>query len=418
MNSCNYAQLVSLLRHKGGETDMARVIARGIVEWRSRGSRRRRIRSSLELRFVIECAIARELGEPPVGLRPADVRWLTKRAATSGAYRSKGRIAGVWDRQTVWHSKKAETRIVRCGRFCACIVHARVTHTPCLSRCHSLAQVNTLTNSRPRYLAELQRAFQALRIATNAEDWHFASLLCSLPSIVAPSGHFAALAFAPQESAALAAATDALTAQGWARELGGSVLRPHPADVRRNARARSAHLSALSAPATRTAGQDPPLALEQVGFSLQQEVFLMPLPMSLRRPLPPGGAKALTHLAAAQAKGKESVPRRVKPAAGAARAPISLADVADQLAPPPTREGDLSHLEETPFPLEDESALEGHGAPLSPDGVFLDDEDDGVFLHDEDDGGILGDMRLPLRVVEEDATGQSTTRIVGETPRE
>jgi len=54
---CRYGDLEEILREYGDEPE-SEVVAQAIVEWRGRGRRRRKIHSTLELRFVIEEAIS------------------------------------------------------------------------------------------------------------------------------------------------------------------------------------------------------------------------------------------------------------------------------------------------------------------------------------------------------------------------
>ncbi len=115
MNKCSFGQLVSILRHKGGETKHERAIARAIVEWRGKGARKRRIASTLELRFVIESAIAVALGEPPIASSRADARFAQRQAKHSKAaeFKRKGRMPGTWDRESVWVTKADQDKLVR-----------------------------------------------------------------------------------------------------------------------------------------------------------------------------------------------------------------------------------------------------------------------------------------------------------------
>jgi 16S rRNA C1402 N4-methylase RsmH len=115
VNKCSFGQLVSLLRHKGGENTHERAIARAIVEWRGRGARKRRIASTLELRFVIESAVAVALNEPPVASSRADSRFAQRQSKYkhSTDFKRKGRMPGVWDRESVWITKKDQDKLVR-----------------------------------------------------------------------------------------------------------------------------------------------------------------------------------------------------------------------------------------------------------------------------------------------------------------
>ena len=58
VNKWSYAQLEAMFRQLGDEPE-SQVVAQAICEWRGRGRRRRKIHSTLELRYVIEEAISR-----------------------------------------------------------------------------------------------------------------------------------------------------------------------------------------------------------------------------------------------------------------------------------------------------------------------------------------------------------------------
>ena len=58
VNKWTYPQLEAMFRKLGDEPE-SEVVAQAICEWRGRGRRRRKIHSTLELRYVIEEAITR-----------------------------------------------------------------------------------------------------------------------------------------------------------------------------------------------------------------------------------------------------------------------------------------------------------------------------------------------------------------------
>ncbi len=126
-------------------------------------------------------------------------------------------------------------------------------------------------------------------MVVNAEDWHVAQLLQSLPQLLSPNGRFACMVFAPHEDHMLRTTAQAYSAVGWNKAEEEEGLRPHPKEVRANPRSRSARLHTLVAPSHRASE----MPLSATGFNLDLEPYLMPQTLSLRRPLPPGGAQSL-----------------------------------------------------------------------------------------------------------------------------
>jgi 16S rRNA (cytosine1402-N4)-methyltransferase len=86
------------------------------------------------------------------------------------------------------------------------------------------------------------RAFQALRIAVNRELENLAQLLRSLPYVLAPGGRAAVISFHSGEDSLVAASFAAGLAGGLYSAAPAEPIRPSPAEVRANPRARSARL--------------------------------------------------------------------------------------------------------------------------------------------------------------------------------
>lgn len=207
-------QLEELFRVYGGEP-YALPIARAIVSWRGSGHRRRKIKSTLELRYVIEDALD-AIGAPrgsdadqalptggsdgaddaPTTPEPSRERgWRPSVAALASAGVRRPTPAGApparksigyraVDKLGTWPSAKAREK--------------------CLLR---------VSQRRPAYTRPLARVFQALRITVNDELAHLSSLLRSVPSVLAPGGgRLVALCYQPLEDAAVKAASTVLCA--------------------------------------------------------------------------------------------------------------------------------------------------------------------------------------------------------------
>jgi len=150
VNKCSFGQLVSLLRHKGGETQHERAIARAIVEWRGKGARKRRIASTLELRFVVESAVAVALGGAPVASSRADARFAQRQAKQKNTeFKRKGRMQGVWDRESVWITKSDQDKMVSegaalmCALCCSYCQNTLIIVFPVKEACSHQASVHT-----------------------------------------------------------------------------------------------------------------------------------------------------------------------------------------------------------------------------------------------------------------------------------
>ena len=252
-----------------GEEPSAHVIARAIASWRGEGNRRRKIQSTLELRYVVEDALATaaEWGgsggavaapraevsddegkdEPPAaesaGWRP--------RAGAGGALA----VSGVRRPTPPGAPAARKTVGYRAVDKLGTWPSAKARET-CLTR---------VAQRRPAYANQLARVFQALRIAVNDEFSHLTSLLRTAPTCLAQGGRLVAICFQPREDSAVQAAAAVLCAVCSSRSLdeGGlgsckcgvgaafrlvklpSGARPSLPEIRVNSRARSAHLNVI-----------------------------------------------------------------------------------------------------------------------------------------------------------------------------
>jgi len=142
----------------------ADAIAAGITEWRSSGRHRRRVGTALELRLVVERAVAESTGEP-AGLA-AQVRRQRRRA--------KGAELACAD---VWRSAREQE-----------------------------ADVRAVAGRRPRgpALRALQGVWQSLRVAVNEERAHLRAALSSgrraLRGALGPGASLAVIGFERHES--------------------------------------------------------------------------------------------------------------------------------------------------------------------------------------------------------------------------
>ena len=363
---------------------------------------------------MIESAVAVALGDPPIASSRADARFAQRQAKHKSAeFKRKGRMQGVWDRESVWVTKVDQDKMVSVCLQCQLVCAA----SP-LCLCLQLKKVAAM---KPKYTPELQRAFQAFRIAVNAEDWHVAQVLRSLPSVLAPGGRFACMVFAPHEDTMLRATTAAYVQHGWGTVGPDAGLRAHPREVRANARSRSARLHTLVAPAERGGS----LSLAETGFNASLEPYLMPQTLSLRRALPPGGAEVLLGEFAAKAAkdtarsggkaaaaGASSVDTAATAAAGTDRRRVTLADVQDQLAPG-VRSVEFVDDGEGGYSSGDwggSSDGEGAGASSGSDGW---ESDEGTDLDAQEEEELMfHTMTQSLRVTLSDSSGSHQSKIV------
>jgi 16S rRNA (cytosine1402-N4)-methyltransferase len=212
------AQLEHILQAFGNEK-RATEIVKGIVQWRGTGRTARRMTSTLELRFVIETALGR-----------AD-----KALDTSKPFPCK---AEVWERSRVRNR-----------------------------------DLERMQERRPTYPTELRSVFQALRIAVNSEFEQLQNLLANMHKYMGPGSKAAFISFQPDEDAGVeaafktlssscpctsrdAAATAVCSCESGAGFKMQSVVKASAEEVKRNPRARSAHLRVLerTCPQTFAAG--------------------------------------------------------------------------------------------------------------------------------------------------------------------
>lgn len=254
-----------------GEEPSAHVIARAIASWRGEGNRRRKIQSTLELRYVVEDALATaaEWGasgaavaartdvsddegkdDPPVPAVAKSAGW-RPRAGAGGALALSGVRRPTPPGAPAARKTVGYRAVDKLGTWPS--AKARET---CLTR---------VAQRRPVYANQLARVFQALRIAVNDEFSHLASLLRTAPTCLAQGGRLVAICFQPREDSAVQAAAAVLCAVCSSRSLeeGGlgsckcgvgaafrlvplpSGARPSLPEIRVNSRARSAHLNVI-----------------------------------------------------------------------------------------------------------------------------------------------------------------------------
>ena len=255
-------QLETLFRVYGDEPS-AGIIARAITSWRGSGRRRRKLQSTLELRYVIEDALA--AASVPAG---GDARWeppvvldipLTQMGSVRSSWKPReGENIGALAVTGVKRPTPAGAPPAR-----KCVGYRSVdklgTWPSAKAREKCLERVAQRRTSYPRQLA---RIFQALRIAANDELGHLVTLLCEAPLLLTQGGRFVALCYQPREDAALQAACDLLcrvcssrapTAGGLGLcdcSAGAAFRMVSPSDgvradhdeVRRNRRSRSARM--------------------------------------------------------------------------------------------------------------------------------------------------------------------------------
>jgi 16S rRNA C1402 N4-methylase RsmH len=159
-----------------GDEPRARDVARAVLAWRSSGDRRRKIVSTLELRYAIEQYLA--LVDEATAAASASAAAAT---STTGATLDPGPLRSR-DKLTRWPSPAARAR--------------------------TLAKVRAAKSVYPMVL---RRVFQALRIAVNDEFGHLARGLAAATVRLAPGGRLAVIAFQPAEDAATKAVVDAAT---------------------------------------------------------------------------------------------------------------------------------------------------------------------------------------------------------------
>ena len=276
--SLDYADLKSLFQtHDVGA--WSSVIARALVQWRGAGSSRRAIKSTLELRHVVDTAISEAVA---AGIDAEQgPRTKAEHQTATHAIRKSKELSG---KPSVWKTQR--TREVALKR-----IQAR----------------------KPVHVSVLQRVFQALRMVVNAEEAHIAGALAGTSNCVLPGGTMSIIAFAPHEdvfirrlvarlagpavlsgpmpkvrhplkawmaalrethwdgtmpgappNTAVDPAADGLLDQALAtasasppwKLLTPQPIRPEPAEARQNARARSARLWQLQAPASPASESD------------------------------------------------------------------------------------------------------------------------------------------------------------------
>ena len=226
VNGMSAEDLASLFR-TSDETH-ADIIAEAIVRWRKRDSgaaggggqrrgRKRPIRSTMELRYLIEKAMDEHAPDnesrPRPGFDPSPI-WLPDR---------KGRFA----------SRARRKKLL--GRY---------------------------EESRPRHTNTLMRIFQALRIEVNGELDHIRNFLSEAPRFLREGGRLVVISYQPGEDEIVAEAMRSLceVSNGDVAEifdddyesrrlffenLTEEPIRPSRGELRANGRARSAHLRAV-----------------------------------------------------------------------------------------------------------------------------------------------------------------------------
>lgn len=299
VSSLDVAALAGLVHGFGGlEPSRAIAVAQAVVRWRGRGPReRRRIASSLELRFALEQGLAALDGAPLPG--------------TNGVLAVKARR---------WATRRRRD-----------------------------ADLAAMTRNHPRYPAETGALFAALRMAVNGEIEAVSGALAALPAHLAPGAAVAALTFQPAEDAVVEAAFAALAAaaplsasataaSAFAVESGAAPVRAAAAERRGNPRAAAARLRVLrrqaadaSAPAAaavdaawlREAQASVATVLEAVAAAPQLPAFAL---AALEKAQAEAAARAAAR--AAQAEAAAAAAPAAAPAASpaaASRAPSSAA---------------------------------------------------------------------------------------------
>lgn len=207
VNKWSAEQLEAVFREHGDE-ELADVAAAGIVRWRGRGQRQRKIVSTLELRHAIESAVAAHEG----ALAPSE---------------KHGDKVGQW-----------------------------------ASRARRERALKRLANTHPKHSMVVRRCFQALRVAVNRETEHLEHFLDAVHEHLAPGGRCVVVSSQPaqddpvqQTMAWLGAhcmgsvaegAPDCLCGTGASFEhLTPEAIRAPRLEVKRNRRARSAHMRVL-----------------------------------------------------------------------------------------------------------------------------------------------------------------------------
>eukprot|EP01138_Halocafeteria_seosinensis_P010956 gb/GECG01011190.1/.p1 GENE.gb/GECG01011190.1/~~gb/GECG01011190.1/.p1 ORF type:complete len:887 (+),score=132.80 gb/GECG01011190.1/:1-2661(+) len=241
----DYNSLRDLLRERGEIDDFAEEIAAAIVRWRGKGSKRRKIRSTLELRFVIERALDQVLSRQAKKTRALSRKQQFTANSSDSLFIEKA---------SHWNSKVKRER--------------------------ALSQ---LVKAKPRHPLTVQKVFQALRLAVNDEEYHIVQALSKCPRLLAEGGRLVCMSFSPHEDAFVRNLFRVLNLEGnyW-KELtvnvaGGntigssqvettSYLRPRRAEVRHNSRARSAHLRCMEKTASST-HEDQPVSVEEIGLT-------------------------------------------------------------------------------------------------------------------------------------------------------
>lgn len=309
VSSLDVAPLAGLIHGFGGlEPSRAIAVAQAIVRWRGRGPReRRRVASSLELRFALEQGLAALDGAALPG--------------TNGVLAVKARR---------WATRRRRD-----------------------------ADLAAMARNHPKFPAETGALFAALRMAVNGEIEAVAAALTALPAHLAPGAAVAALTFQPAEDAVVEAAFAALAASApasapapagavaaaFAVESGATPVRAAAAERRGNPRAAAARLrvlrrspavdasAAADAAWVREAQASVSSVLEAVAPAPQLPAFAL---SALEKVQAEAAARAAARVA--QAEAAAAAPAAAPPAAAsrggsAAAGPLKVVQATGSLAP-------------------------------------------------------------------------------------
>lgn len=266
-----------------GEEPHAALLARAIVTWRGTGARRRKIQSTLELRYVLEDALA------AAGLRAGGV-------GNDAAVESTGALLGTVSRRA--HAVGAPAARKSIGYKAADKLGTWPTaqaREKCLRR---------VGERRSAYPLEIRRAFMALRVAANDEYGHLRAALRMLPSCLEKGGRLIVLCYQPREQSALLTTARILESSCCSRlpSSGGlgpctcgagtafctltpaDGIRPSREEVRSNRRARSASMTVIERRCNMSDDHDgaSKLVAWEAAMSLALEQELLPVLPKLR----------------------------------------------------------------------------------------------------------------------------------------
>lgn len=315
VSTLDVAALAGLIHGYGGlDASRAIAVAQAIVRWRGRGPReRRRIATSLELRFALEQGLAALDGAPLAG--------------TNGVLAVKARR---------WATRRRRD-----------------------------ADLAAMARAKPRFPAETAALFSALRVAVNGEIESLSAALTALPQHLAPGAAVAALTFQPAEDALVeaafaamgaapapapsgAAAAAAPGATAFAVDAAAAPARAAAAEQRGNPRAAAARLRVLrrqapSASADASAAAVPQAWVREVQAGISSVLEAV-------TPSPALPAFALLALEKAQAEAAARTAARVQQASDAiaefiAAAPASASSSAS--APSSAARGPLKVVQAT-----------------------------------------------------------------------